>query len=68
MFRRPGRDVRAGARCGADRRAVLAANMETAVNICWDAAPLAGERVLVVGAGVVGLLTASLLARIPGCA
>jgi threonine dehydrogenase-like Zn-dependent dehydrogenase len=48
-------------------RAVLAANMETALNICWDAAPLAGERALVIGAGVVGLLTARLLARIPGC-
>lgn len=47
-------------------RAVLAANMETAVNIAWDAAPLAGERMMVVGAGVVGLLTAALLARIPG--
>jgi threonine dehydrogenase-like Zn-dependent dehydrogenase len=49
-------------------RAVLAANMETALNILWDAAPLAGERMLVVGAGVVGLLTASLLARTPGAA
>jgi len=48
------------------RRAVLAANMETALNIVWDAAPLAGERMLVVGAGVVGLLVASLLARLPG--
>ena len=47
-------------------RAVLAANMETALNLLWDAAPLAGERMLVVGAGVVGLLAASLLARIPG--
>ena len=47
------------------RRAVLAANMETALNIVWDAAPLAGERMLVIGAGVVGLLTASLLARFP---
>lgn len=47
-------------------RAVLAANMETALNICWDAVPLAGERVLVVGAGVVGLLAAALLARVPG--
>ena len=46
-------------------RAVLAANMETALNILWDAAPLAGERMLVIGAGVVGLLAASLLARIP---
>jgi threonine dehydrogenase-like Zn-dependent dehydrogenase len=48
------------------RRAVLAANMETAVNIAWDAAALPGERVLVVGAGIVGLLAAHLLARIPG--
>jgi 2-desacetyl-2-hydroxyethyl bacteriochlorophyllide A dehydrogenase len=48
------------------RRAVLAANMETAVNIAWDAAALPGERVLVVGAGVVGLLAAHLLAAIPG--
>jgi threonine dehydrogenase-like Zn-dependent dehydrogenase len=47
------------------RRAVLAANMETALNLLWDAAPLAGERILVVGAGVVGLLVASLLGRIP---
>ena len=47
------------------RRAVLAANMETALNIVWDAAPLPGERMIVVGAGVVGLLTAALLARIP---
>jgi len=46
-------------------RAVLAANMETALNLLWDAAPLAAERMLVIGAGVVGLLTASLLARIP---
>jgi NADPH:quinone reductase-like Zn-dependent oxidoreductase len=46
-------------------RAVLAANMETALNLTWDATPLAGERMLVIGAGVLGLLTASLLARIP---
>lgn len=48
------------------RRAVLAANMETALNITWDAAALPGERVLVIGAGVVGLLAAHLLARVPG--
>jgi threonine dehydrogenase-like Zn-dependent dehydrogenase len=47
------------------RRAVLAANMETALNVAWDAAALPGERTLVIGAGVVGLLAASLLARIP---
>jgi len=49
-----------------DRRAVLAANMETAVNGLWDAAPLVGSRVAVIGAGAVGLLSASLLRRIPG--
>src|SRR5690606_28918265 len=49
-----------------DRRAVLAANMETAVNVLWDAEPRIGERALVIGAGVVGLLCAFLLARIPG--
>ena len=47
-------------------RATLAANMETAVNIAWDAAALPGERILVVGAGVVGLLAAALFARLPG--
>ena len=49
-----------------DRRAVLAANMETAVNVLWDARPLVGERALAVGAGVVGLLAAALLGRVPG--
>ena len=46
-------------------RAVLAANMETALNGVWDAAIGPGDRVCVVGAGVVGLLTASIAARIP---
>ena len=46
-------------------RAVLAANMETALNLLWDATPLPGERMLVIGAGVLGLLTAALLARFP---
>ena len=49
-----------------DTRAVLAANMETAVNGVWDAAPAIGSRVAVIGAGAVGLLAASLLARLPG--
>ncbi|MBR0643470.1 zinc-dependent alcohol dehydrogenase [Plastoroseomonas hellenica] len=49
-----------------DARAALGANMETALNILWDARPLAGERMLVIGAGVVGLLAAYLLAQIPG--
>jgi NADPH:quinone reductase-like Zn-dependent oxidoreductase len=51
-----------------DTRAVLGANMETALNILWDARPLPGERALVIGAGVVGLLVAYLLARIPAMA
>jgi NADPH:quinone reductase-like Zn-dependent oxidoreductase len=50
------------------RRAVLAANMETALNILWDAAPLPGERALVIGAGVVGALAAFLLAQVPALA
>ena len=48
------------------RRAVLGANMETALNVVWDAGAGPGDRVLVVGAGVVGLLTAALLAAMPG--
>lgn len=48
-------------------RAVLAANMETAVNALWDAAPRLGDRISVVGGGVVGLLVAWLAARLPGC-
>jgi len=49
-----------------DARACLGANMETALNVMWDAAPRMGERALVIGAGVVGLLCAWLLARMPG--
>lgn len=49
-----------------DARAVLAANMETAVNGLWDAAPRLGDRIAVVGAGVVGGLVATLAARLPG--
>lgn len=47
-------------------RAVLAGTVETAVNALWDAAPLLGDRVAVVGAGMVGCCTARLLSRIPG--
>lgn len=47
-------------------RAVLAANMETAINAVWDAAPSVGDRIAVIGAGVVGTLVAWLCARIPG--
>lgn len=48
------------------RRAVLAANLETALNGLWDAGALPGDRIAIVGAGVVGGLVASLAARLPG--
>ncbi|MBO9515223.1 MAG: zinc-binding alcohol dehydrogenase [Variovorax sp.] len=48
-------------------RAVLAANMETAVNALWDAAPRIGDRIAIVGGGVVGLLVAWLARGLPGC-
>jgi NADPH:quinone reductase-like Zn-dependent oxidoreductase len=47
-------------------RAVLAANMETALNAMWDAAPGPADEIAVVGAGVVGSLVAWLCGRIPG--
>ncbi len=47
-------------------RAVLAANMETALNAVWDAAPGPSGRIAVVGAGVVGALVGYLCARIEG--
>lgn len=47
-------------------RAVLAGAVETAVNALWDVPPLIGDRVAVVGAGMVGCSVARLLGRIPG--
>ena len=47
-------------------RAVLAANMETALNGIWDGNPQAGTRILVIGAGTVGCLVAWLAAKTPG--
>jgi threonine dehydrogenase-like Zn-dependent dehydrogenase len=47
-------------------RAVLAGTVETAVNALWDAGPLVGDRVAVVGAGMVGSCVARLLSQIPG--
>ncbi|MGW7298061.1 zinc-dependent alcohol dehydrogenase [Streptomyces sp. NPDC054829] len=47
-------------------RAVLAGTVETAVNALWDAAPLVGDRIAVVGGGMVGSSVAALLARFPG--
>jgi len=48
-------------------RAVLAANLETAINGLWDAGLHIGDRVAVIGAGTVGCLVAWLAARVPGC-
>jgi threonine dehydrogenase-like Zn-dependent dehydrogenase len=48
------------------RRAVLAGCVETAVNALWDAGPLVGDRVAVVGAGMVGACVSRLLVGIPG--
>ncbi len=48
-------------------RAVLAANLETAVNGIWDADVRTGDRVAVIGGGTVGCLVAWLAGRIPGC-
>jgi len=47
-------------------RAILAANMETALTILWDSGAGPGDRVAVVGAGVVGALAGYLAARLPG--
>lgn len=49
-----------------DRRATLAANTETAINGLWDAVPGPGDRIAVIGAGVVGCLIGALAARLPG--
>jgi threonine dehydrogenase-like Zn-dependent dehydrogenase len=47
-------------------RAVLAGTVETAVNALWDAAPLVGDRMTVMGGGMVGCCVARLLGRFPG--
>lgn len=47
-------------------RAVLAANLETAINGVWDSQPQVGDRVVIVGGGTVGCLVAWLIGRIPG--
>jgi len=48
------------------RRAVLAGAVETALNVLWDAAPAIGDRVLIVGAGMIGCALARLASGIPG--
>ena len=47
-------------------RCLLIPNLETAINAVWDTLPSAGDRILVIGAGIVGLLTAYLINKIPG--
>jgi threonine dehydrogenase-like Zn-dependent dehydrogenase len=47
-------------------RAVLGANMETALNALWDGAPRLGDRIAVVGCGTIGALVSALAARLPG--
>jgi NADPH:quinone reductase-like Zn-dependent oxidoreductase len=47
-------------------RAVLAANMETALNAVWDGGPGPADRIAVVGGGLVGMLVAYLCVRLPG--
>ena len=61
--RAPGPRARRPCRRGAP---TLAANMETALNALWDSGAGPGDRIVVVGAGVVGLLVGSLAARLPG--
>lgn len=48
------------------QRAVLAANMETALNAVWDASPGPGDRIVIIGAGVLGCLIAYLCGHLPG--
>jgi len=47
-------------------RAVLAANLETAINIVWDSNLSIGDRIVIIGAGVIGLLVAWLCNQVPG--
>ena len=49
------------------QRAVLTANLETAINAVWDAAPCVGDSISIVGGGVVGCLVAWLVGQLPGC-
>jgi 2-desacetyl-2-hydroxyethyl bacteriochlorophyllide A dehydrogenase len=47
------------------QEALFIPNMETAINLVLDGSPLIGERVLVLGLGIVGLLTSALLHQFP---
>lgn len=66
VFTVPATDVHAVPDDVPARRAVLAGAVETAVNILWDAAPLVGDRVVVIGAGMIGCAVARLARGIPG--
>ena len=48
------------------QRAVLTANLETALNVLWDGNAAPGDQIVVIGAGLVGLLIGALATRIPG--
>ncbi len=48
------------------KRCLLTANMETAINAMWDTLPSCGDKILIIGAGIVGLLMAYILKAIPG--
>lgn len=50
------------------KRATLAANMETALNAIWDGSAAPGDQIVVIGAGIVGLLTAFVASRLIGTA
>ena len=45
------------------KRALLTANMETAINAMWDSMPSIGDKVYIIGAGIVGLLMAYVLSK-----
>lgn len=47
-------------------RAILAANMETALNVIWDSAAGPGDRIVVIGSGVLGCLVGFLASQLPG--
>ena len=48
------------------KRCLLTANMETAINAMWDTLPSCGDKILIIGGGIVGLLMAYILKTIPG--
>jgi 2-desacetyl-2-hydroxyethyl bacteriochlorophyllide A dehydrogenase len=48
-----------------DETALFLPAMETAVNLLLDGGPMIGEKVVVIGQGIIGLLTTALLSRFP---